>query len=118
MLRLFLCLRYLRKKKIVFLSIAAVALSVSLLIVVASLFTGFIKAVQQAADGALGDVVLSPPVEKVIEKYPLLIERLEETLMPREHVVGDMRGENAVAMEVAEDPALQHLRRGLYLFRG
>jgi len=77
MLRLFLCLRYLRKKKIVFLSIAAVALSVSLLIVVASLFSGFIKAVEHAAVEALGDVVLSPPIE--VAKYPLLIERLEQT---------------------------------------
>ena len=72
-----MCLRYLRRKKIVFLSIAAVALSVSLLIVVASLFTGFIKAVEQAAVEALGDVVLNPPVE--FAKYPLLIERLEQT---------------------------------------
>lgn len=59
------------------LSIAAVALSVSLLIVVASLFTGFIKAVEHAAVEALGDVVLNPPVE--FAKYPLLIERLEQT---------------------------------------
>jgi lipoprotein-releasing system permease protein len=70
-------LRYLRKKKIVFLSIAAVALSVSLLIVVASLFSGFIKAVEHAAVEALGDVVLNPPVE--FAKYPLLIESLEQT---------------------------------------
>lgn len=77
MLKLFLCLRYLRKKKIVFLSIAAVALSVSLLIVVASLFSGFIKAVEHAAVEALGDVVLSPPVE--FAKYPILIDRLEQT---------------------------------------
>jgi lipoprotein-releasing system permease protein len=49
MLKLFLWLRYLRKKKIVFLSIAAVAVSVSLLIVVASLFSGFIHAFESAA---------------------------------------------------------------------
>jgi len=78
MLKLFLWLRYLRKRKIVFLSIAAVALSVSLLIVVASLFTGFIHAFEQAAVDAIGDVVISsPPVR--IAKYPLLIERLEQT---------------------------------------
>ncbi|UCF16947.1 MAG: hypothetical protein JSW59_05700, partial [Phycisphaerales bacterium] len=77
MLKLFLCLRYLRKKKIVFLSIAAVALSVSLLIVVASLFSGFIKAVERAATVALGDVVLWPPAE--ITEYDLLVERLEQT---------------------------------------
>jgi len=77
MLKLFLWLRYLRKKKIVFLSIAAVALSVSLLIVVASLFTGFINAFEQAAVEAIGDVVVSPPFK--FAKYPLFIEQLEQT---------------------------------------
>ncbi len=41
-------------------SIAAVALSVSLLIVVASLFTGFINVFERAAVEAIGDVVLDP----------------------------------------------------------
>jgi lipoprotein-releasing system permease protein len=77
MLKLFLWLRYLRKKKIVFLSIAAVALSVSLLIVVASLFTGFIDTFERAAVEAVGDVILIPPM--AFEKYPLLIKRLEQT---------------------------------------
>ncbi len=79
MLKLFLWLRYLRKRKIVFLSIAAVALSVSLLIVVASLFTGFIKTFEQAAVDAIGDVVISPLRPLTIAKYPLLIEQLEKT---------------------------------------
>ncbi|MHC4284972.1 MAG: ABC transporter permease [Planctomycetota bacterium] len=76
MLKFFLWLRYLRKKKIVFLSIAAVALVVSLLIVVASLFTGFIKVFEQSAVKAMGDVVLEPPMR--FAKYPLLIEQLEK----------------------------------------
>jgi len=77
MLKLFLWLRYLRKRKIVFLSIAAVALSVALLIVVASLFTGFINAFEQSAVDTIGDVVLAPPIK--FAKYPLFIERLEQT---------------------------------------
>jgi len=77
MLKLFLWLRYLRKKKIVFLSIAAVALSVLLLIVVASLFNGFIKVFEQSAVEIVGDIVLYPPMK--FAKYPLLIERLEQT---------------------------------------
>jgi lipoprotein-releasing system permease protein len=76
MLKFFLWLRYLRKKKIVFLSIAAVALVVSLLIAVASLFTGFIKVFEQSAVKAMGDVVLEPPMR--FDKYPLLIEQLEK----------------------------------------
>ncbi len=76
MLKLFLWLRYLRKKKIVFLSIAAVALSVSLLIVVASLFTGFINTFEQSAVETLGDIVISPPIK--FTKYRLFIEQLEQ----------------------------------------
>jgi len=76
MLKLFLWLRYLRKKKIVFLSIAAVALSCALLIVVASLFTGFINAFEQSAVETIGDVVLAPPSR--LAKCQLLIERLEQ----------------------------------------
>jgi len=75
MLNLFLLLRYLRKKKIVILSVAAVALSVSLLIVVTSLFTGFIEAFEQAAVKTSGDVILEPPVK--MKNYALLIKRLE-----------------------------------------
>jgi len=77
MLKLFLWLRYLRKKKIVFLSIAAVTLSTALLIAVASLFTGFINVFEQTAVQTIGDVVLSAPTK--FAKYPLLIEQLEQT---------------------------------------
>jgi len=77
MLKLFLWLRYLRKKKIALLSVAAVALSVTLLIVVASLFTGFINALRQAGVEAIGDVVLAPPIK--FAKYEVLIEHLEQT---------------------------------------
>jgi lipoprotein-releasing system permease protein len=77
MLKLFLWLRYLRRKKIVLLSIAAVALSVSLLIIVASLFNGFINALEQTAVQTIGDVVLLAPTK--FAKYPQFIERLEQT---------------------------------------
>lgn len=79
MLKLFLWLKYLRKRRIIFLSIAAVALSVSLLIVVASLFTGFINAFERSAVQMLGDVVIAGPIGRPIEKYPELVERLEQT---------------------------------------
>ena len=57
------------------LSIAAVALSSALLIVVASLFTGFINAFEQSAVDAMGDVVLTPP--KKIADYQELTKELE-----------------------------------------
>ncbi len=63
MLKFFLALRYLKKKKIVLLSIAAVALSTALLVTVASLFTAFIEAVESSSSDYLGDIVLEPPAE-------------------------------------------------------
>lgn len=77
MLKLFLWLRYLHKKKIVFLSVAAVALSVALLVVVANLFGSFIDVFEQSAVKAIGDVVLGPPIK--FSKYEELIKRLEQT---------------------------------------
>jgi len=76
MLKLFLWLRYLRKRRIVFLSITAVALSVSLLMVIASGFTGFIKAYEQIAVDFVGDIVLQPP--RKFPNYPVLLDRLEQ----------------------------------------
>ncbi len=60
MLKIFLWLRYLRKRRVVLLSIAAVALSTAMLIVVASLFNGFKNALEQSAVDGMGDIVLSP----------------------------------------------------------
>ncbi len=62
MLKLFLWLRYLRKRRIVLLSVAAIALSTALLICVASLFGGFIKGIDAAAAKILGDIYLDPGV--------------------------------------------------------
>jgi lipoprotein-releasing system permease protein len=76
MLKLFLWLRYLRKKKIVFLSIAAVALSAALLIVVANLFGGFIDVFEQSAVKTMGDIVLESPVK--FPKYEELVRRLKQ----------------------------------------
>jgi len=77
MLKLFFWLRYLRRKKIVLLSIAAVGLSVGLLIVVSSLFNSFIAAFRQSAVEVTGDVVVEPPVKFV--RYHLFIQSLEKT---------------------------------------
>jgi len=79
MLKLFFWLRYIRKRRIVLLSIAAVAMSVCLLIVVASLFTGFIEAFESSAVDVVGDVVLAAPQGVTFDQYPALIERLERT---------------------------------------
>ncbi len=75
MLKLLLWSRYLRRRKVVYLSIAALALSVALLIVVSSLFTGFIAACEQSAVDVIGDVQISCPVK--FTHHGQLIEQLE-----------------------------------------
>ncbi len=76
MLKLFLWLRYLRKRRVVLLSVAAVALSTAMLIVVASLFNGFINAFEQSAVDGMGDIILAPG--KNFAGYGELEKRLEE----------------------------------------
>jgi ABC-type lipoprotein release transport system permease subunit len=75
MLKLFLWLRYLQKKKIVLFSIAAVALACTLLIVVSSLFNGFIEAVESASALLDGDIVIYPG--ELIGSHELLLDKLE-----------------------------------------
>ncbi len=65
----FLCLRYLSRKRIVLLSMTAVMLCCALLITVASLFTGFIRSVEDSVGDYLGDVILSAPGTFKIEEY-------------------------------------------------
>ncbi len=77
MLKFFLWLRYLRKKKIVFLSIAAVALSCALMIVVDSLFTGYVKAIEKSTISEVGDLFLWP-TSGSIPDYEIFLDRLEQ----------------------------------------
>ncbi|MEN6306814.1 MAG: FtsX-like permease family protein [Anaerohalosphaeraceae bacterium] len=74
---LFLCLRYLSRKRIVLLSITAVMLCCALLITVASLFTGFIRSVEDSVGDYLGDVILSAPGSNKIEDYADFQRQLE-----------------------------------------
>jgi lipoprotein-releasing system permease protein len=76
MLKIFLWLRYLGKRRVVLLSIAAVAISCALLITVASIFTGFIDAFEQSAVNSLGDVILSPGGD--IKDFQELTRRIEK----------------------------------------
>jgi lipoprotein-releasing system permease protein len=78
-LKLFLWLKYVRRRRIIILSVVAVAVSVSLLIAVASLFTGFIAAFEGSAVEAIGDVVMRAPDGIRFEKYSQLIRRLEQS---------------------------------------
>jgi lipoprotein-releasing system permease protein len=79
MLKLFLWLKYVRRRRIILLSVVAVAMSVSLLIVVASLFTGFIAAFERSAVEAIGDILISAPLGEKLENYPAFLQRLERS---------------------------------------
>ncbi len=79
MLKLLLCMKYLMRRKIVLLSIIAVALSCGLLISVSSLFKGFIGAVESSVSDNLGDVIIGSPYGfRSISKLDVLIPRLEK----------------------------------------
>ena len=98
MLKLLLWLKYLCKRKLVLLSIAAVALSVALLIVVASLFSGFIQAYEQTAEDMIGDVLLQTYIP--FAHADLLADRLEA--LP----------EVEAAVPVMLSPGLLHVGKG------
>lgn len=76
MLKLFLWLRYLHKKKIVLLSIAAVALSVTLMVATDSIFTGYIEGLREMTVADYGDIVVWPNGTD-INDFEIFIERLE-----------------------------------------
>lgn len=76
-LSLLLCLKYLYKRKIVLLSIASVAMSCTLLIVVAALFSGYIAAFEQSSRDTMGDIVITAPRDRKIPQYDELIAELE-----------------------------------------
>ena len=99
-LSLFLCFKYLGGKKILLLSIAAVAMSCALLITVASLFTGFIEAIENSADEHLGDIVIAAPATMTISKYDQLISSREES------------GQIEAATAVLSGQGLLHLGKG------
>jgi len=76
-LSLFLCRKYLCARKVILLSIAAVALSCALLITVASLFTGFIETFEKSSSDHLGDIVIVAPEGLNISRYDELIGDLQ-----------------------------------------
>ncbi len=75
MYKLFLSLRYLRRRPIALVAIVGMALCVFMVIVVASVMNGFLDEVATAARGLMGDVVIEGYTG--IPHYEDLIERLD-----------------------------------------
>ncbi len=75
---LLLCLRYLQRRRIVILSIAAVAMSCALLIATDSLFTGFINAVETSLGRYQGDLIVGFRGGAVVEDCDVFTASLQE----------------------------------------
>ena len=122
---LFLSLRYLRKKRIAFFGTAAVMLCVALLIVITSLFGGFVKAYLYYVEEIGGDLVMTPSVGDF--DYDELTRRLEE--LPTVHQAkavmksggllylgkGDVRAVELVGADFAKLAQEKIFRQGLLL---
>jgi len=78
MYKLVLCLRYLRRRAIAYFAVLGVALCVAMLLIVASVMTGFVNKIERAARGLFGDIVLEPYGQAGIPRYDDLIERIVE----------------------------------------
>ena len=78
MYKLFLCLRYLKSRAIAYFAIAGVALCVGMMVIVISLFTGFIDNIEDAAKGLFGDVVMSAEGQHGLAYYDEFIAEVQK----------------------------------------
>ena len=69
MYKLFLCLRYLRRRVIAYFAVVAVALCVAMVLIVASVMDGFLRKMERAAKGLYGDVVVHAPSLGGLARY-------------------------------------------------
>ncbi len=75
MYKLFLTLRYLRKRRIAYFAIAAVTLCVAMVLIVLSVMQGFLDNVKTRARGLLGDVIVD---NGDVNGFPLYQEFIDE----------------------------------------
>jgi len=76
MYKLFLCLRYLRRRLLAWSAVAAVALCVALMLIAVSVMNGFLDKVEHAARGLFGDVVIEAPSLSGLARYDEFIEQV------------------------------------------
>jgi lipoprotein-releasing system permease protein len=75
MYKLFLCLRYLRKRRIAFFAIAAVWLCTAMVLIVVSVMGGFLDMVKARSRGLLGDLVME---NGALQGFPYYQEFIDE----------------------------------------
>ncbi|GMU21647.1 MAG: hypothetical protein AMXMBFR13_17380 [Phycisphaerae bacterium] len=84
MYKLFLCLRYLRKRRIAFFAVAAVCLCVAMVLIVISVMGGFLQMVRDRSRGMLGDLIIENGTLQGFPYYAEFIEQIE-AVMPEIH---------------------------------
>jgi lipoprotein-releasing system permease protein len=75
MYRLFLCLRYLRRRRIAFFSVAAVCLCTAMVLIVLSVMNGFLQMVRDRSRGMLGDLIME---NQTLQGFPFYQEFIDE----------------------------------------
>lgn len=81
MYKLFLCLRYLRRRRIAFFAVAAVCLCVAMVLIVVSVMGGFLQMVKDRSRGMLADLVAENASLQGFPYYDEFIRRMK-TEMP------------------------------------
>jgi len=75
MYKLFLCIRYLRKRRIAFFAVAAVCLCVAMVLIVFSIMDGFLQMVRERSRGMLGDLVME---NRSLQGFPYYQEFIDQ----------------------------------------
>jgi len=76
MYKLFLCLKYLRRRYLAIIAATAVALCVWMVLIVISVMDGFLAKAEAAARGLVGDIIVEPVTAGGIARYDEFIARL------------------------------------------
>ena len=85
MYKLFLCLRYLRRRRIAFFAVAAVCLCVAMVLIVVSVMGGFLEMVKERSRGMLGDLVVESGALQGFPFYEEFIHRVKTDLPDEIH---------------------------------
>lgn len=75
MYKLFLCLRYLRRRRIAFFSVAAVCLCTAMVLIVVSVMNGFLQMVRDRSRGMLGDLIME---NQSLQGFPFYQEFIDD----------------------------------------
>jgi len=129
MYKLFLCLRYLRRRRIAFFAVAAVCLCVAMVLIVVSVMGGFLDMVKDRSRGMLGDLIVESGALQGFPFYEEFIDRVKTELpdeiheatpviisygvlrFPREQIVKPVQ---IVGLDLAETYEVNEFREGLF----